>query len=340
MTSTSKPFITIAVPVLNEEKFVRPMLQSLGIFDNPKSIDYDYEVIIVDGGSTDGTLAILEEYEAKSLLKVFHNNKRIQAAGINLASRQADPRSKYLIRIDAHAIYEQGFINNVVSALEASSAQSVVVPLITRPYQPTSDIAWAITLAQRSLMGNGGSAHRVLTSKPGPVEHGHHAGFNLEFFRAIGGYDESFPVNEDAEYDMRVSKNNGVVWFEPKALAWYSPRETIRSLAQQYLKYGDGRARTVLKHGSRIKLRQAAPIILTISNVISCFGVLYYPIFAFPLVAYACLCLCSVLLVVRHTDVRWTPSTLFQSVAALATMHTTWAIGFLKRVLWSRFLWK
>ena len=52
-----------------------------------------------------------------------------------------------------------------------------------------------------------------LSRKSGYVDHGHHAAFRAASFKAIGGYDETFSHNEDAEFDgaLEIDQETGLI---------------------------------------------------------------------------------------------------------------------------------
>lgn len=327
------PFVTIVIPVLNEERFILPLLESLGCLDGNRCLPGPHEIIVADGGSTDRTLEILAEISVDAGIRVINNPDRIQSAGVNLAAREANPASKYLIRVDAHAVYDPGFIERVARSLVETEASSVVVPLITRPLHDREGFVWAVTVAQRSKLGNGGSAHRLESTPAKWVDHGHHAGFDLEFFRSIGGYDESFVTNEDAEYDTRVAKAGGRIWFEPSAKVWYSPRETVSALAWQYFRYGKGRASTILKHRLVPKPRQMFPVAALAANTAGFLGGLACPLLFCVPTAYFLACLVAAHLQLSNMETTSDLGAVVKAASALAIMHTAWGLGFTCRVV-------
>jgi hypothetical protein len=67
-------------------------------------------------------------------------------------------------------------------------------------------------------------------------------------FRAVGGYDESFSHNEDAELDFRLRQAGFRIWMTDKTVMTYYPRASVLPLFRQYLGYGRGRAKNILKH--------------------------------------------------------------------------------------------
>ena len=57
------------------------------------------------------------------------------------------------------------------------------------------------------------------------MEHGHHAAFDRKAFLAVGGYDESFTHNEDAELDIRLRKSGAKIWLCSELGIAYFPRD-------------------------------------------------------------------------------------------------------------------
>src|SRR5690606_34982659 len=140
------------------------------------------------------------------------------------------------------------------------------------------------------------------------------------------GYDESFTHNEDAEFDHRLAQAGGRIFMCPAATVHYYPRESLTGLARQYHNHGRGRARTILKHGIRPRLRQLLPVGALIGSATGLALSPLHPAFlGLPLV-YAGLCNgAAVLQAVRLRD----RCVLAAGVAAM-TMHLGWATGFLR----------
>lgn len=309
------PFVTVVVPTLNESAFVADVVAEL--LDGCE--DIDVEVIVVDGGSTDGTqLAVSRISQSDPRVRLLHNPGRLQAAGVNLAAGQADPRAAILVRADAHCAYPPGFVARVAATLVSTGAQSVVVPMFTVGEEGA--FQQSVAEAQNSRLGNGGAAHRDGASPSGWVDHGHHAAFDLETFLSLGGYDETFAVNEDAEYDVRLGRSGGRVWMDRAAEINYYPRSTLAALARQYFRYGQGRAATVFKHALRPRPRQMAPVVIFWATTLS---ILLSPlslVFALPAAAYLAAAFLYAL--------RTATGSAVGMFSALCCMHLCWGAGF------------
>src|SRR5207248_7193295 len=143
-----------------------------------------------------------------------------------LAARLMGERRPWLVRVDAHADYPPNYASTLIAEARRTGAASVVVAMETRG---EGTFQRAVAAAQNSRLGAGGSPHRRVT--PGRwVDHGHHALFRLDAFEAVGGYDEGFSHNEDAEFDLRLRQQGGRIWLTDKVRIGYHPRATPSAL--------------------------------------------------------------------------------------------------------------
>lgn len=312
--------VLVVVPTLNEAAHIEAVLSTL-LADARKSSSLTMTIAVVDGGSTDQTRQIVERIkQTEPNLELLHNPARIQSAAVNLAVRRLGQRHQVLIRCDAHAEYPEGYCSRLVQTLLRTEAHSVVVPMDSigdRGLQRA--LAWL----SNSPLGTGGSAHRAGT-KSGFVDHGHHAAFRLDFFGQVGGYDECFTHNEDAELDCRQRALGAKIYLDCELRMRYRPRSSLSSLYKQYFKYGVGRSRTVRRHPSSLRLRQLAVPAHLALTVFAIAISPYTPIFlCWPALYLAIVLGFSIRLALRQRS--WTG--LLAAPAAI-TMHTAWASGF------------
>lgn len=314
--------LLVVVPTLNEASNIEGCLSSL--LEGLPEADFP-DVVVADGGSSDGTQAIVRRMAGRfPTLTLVHNPKRLQAAGVNMVVRAfARPYHRVLVRCDAHSGYPTGYLEALRDRLHGSGAQSVVVPMDARG---STAFSRASAHVVDSRLGSGGSAHRG-GRRSGFVDHGHHAAFDLDWFRRLGGYDESLSHNEDAEYDRRLTEAGGRIWLEASARIDYDMRPDPGGLLRQYWCYGKGRARTLLKHRARPRLRQVVPAVNLVAQGLSvAAALLVSPLFwALPLL-YATVLLGTGLGAAR--DLR-ALSALWAAPLALATIHNAWGAGYL-----------
>jgi len=249
--------VIVAVPVVNEEAHVAACLRSLlGECEAMRRV----RIVVADGGSHDRTREIVENLAAGAgNIQLIDNPGRLQSSGVNRVVEQcAGPEHAYLVRCDAHAVYRAGYPLAVASSLAARDSEALVVPMDAKGagcFQRAA--AWVAD----TRLGSGGSLHRG-GRVSGYVDHGHHAGFRLHWFRKLGGYDESFSHNEDAELDYRLRAAGYRIWMTDKTFMVYYPRASVPALFRQYLGYGRGRARNILKHRAMPKIRQMIPLMV------------------------------------------------------------------------------
>jgi succinoglycan biosynthesis protein ExoA len=307
------------IPCLNEAEHIAPLIRHL-LAD---SRWVDPLIVVADGGSTDGTAAIVSAIAAQDArVKLLHNPERLQSAAVNLAAVQFGRGRRWMVRIDAHAGYPDHYVSGLVEEAGRVGAASVVVSMHT---QGRGGFQSAAAAAQNSVLGAGGAPHRA-GGRSGWVDHGHHALFDLDRFVVLGGYDETFDVNEDAELDVRWSRE-AKIWLSRELEITYYPRRSARALFRQYLKYGRGRARTLLHHRVRPKIRQMLPVMVAPAVVLMPLG-LFAPLLAAPGALWASGSLMlGAALALKARD----PAVAASGVAAMI-MHLAWSLGFWRQL--------
>ena len=314
----------IVVPCLNESAHIGVLLGQL----QPAAERLGARIVVADGGSTDGTLAIVEAVAAKNpKVVLLHNPKRIQSAAINLAVANFGEGADYLIRIDAHGGYPQDYCDRLVEEALATGADSVVVSMLT---SGSGAVQKAVAAAQNSKLGTGGSKHRHLSAGEW-VDHGHHALIRISAFTAVGGYDETFSHNEDAELDYRLRQAGCRIWMSGKTQMVYYPRSSLKGLYFQYLGYGRGRAKNVLKHRVIPKVRQMIPLLVFPVVLLAALSFIHW-VAAVPLLVWASVCLGYGL---WSAVSQRNPGAVLAGVSAMV-MHFGWSVGFWLQLLGSR----
>lgn len=322
--------VLTVIPCLNEADHIAPLIACL-LADPANQC-----IVVADGGSTDGTRAIVATLAAREPRVVLLDNPdRIQSAGINRAVARFSGEATWLARVDAHALYPDNYVTRLRATAEAQAVDAVVVGMVTRAHDGIASgfarrFAQGIAAAQNSRLGTGGAAHRT-GATAGLVEHGHHALMRIDAFTAAGGYCEAMPCNEDAELDLRMAADGARIWLAPDMQVTYFPRGTARGLLRQYWRYGAGRATTVRRHARALRLRQALPLAIAPACILA-FAAPFAPVLALPALSWALLCQgwgLALAVRARRADIAWAGT-------AAMIMHFAWSAGYWKQEISAR----
>lgn len=307
----------VVIPCLNEAAHIEALVDYL----IEESGGTPMDIVVTDGGSSDGTVAIAQRLaQTHANVHYLDNPKRIQSAAVNLAVEHFGATHYYLIRIDAHAGYPKGYCQSLLEDARRTGADSVVVRMNT---VGTAGFQRAVAAAQNSKLGNGGSSHRMTQGDGQWVDHGHHALMRIAAYREVGGYDESFSHNEDAELDVRLRKAGHRIWLTATTTMDYYPRSAPWPLFKQYRGYGRGRARNLLRHRERPKLRQMLPVAVAPAIALLMFAPWCW-LAAVPFISWAGICLAYGAWIAKKSAI---PALALSGPAAML-MHSGWSLGF------------
>lgn len=249
---TSLPFVSVIVPMRNEERYIGRCLRSLAAQDYPKD---RFEVLAVDGDSTDASRRMAEDaaQETGLHLRVISNLRRSTPCGLNVGIAQA--RGEVIARVDAHAHVEPTFLSESVAALRESGAD-----VVGGPIRSAGDglVGGAIALAMSSPFGVGNAAFRYSREEqftdtvPFPT-------YRRSVFERIGAFAEDMEWGEDDEFHYRLGDAGGRILLTPRIASTYFTRSSLASVARQYFRYGRVKVEVLRRHPRRMRVRQLVP---------------------------------------------------------------------------------
>lgn len=310
------PFVTIAMPCLNEEVYIEACIRSVQAQDYPPD---RMEILVADGGSTDRTLAILAHLaEQDPRIVVIHNPAKIQAAGLNELIRRS--KGDVIVRMDVHCEYAKDYVSQAIFALERTGADNVGG---AQRAKGLSLFQRALCVALDSKLGVGGAAYRNPENE-GFVDTVFLGAFRRKVFETAGLYDPKAITNEDAELNQRILASGGKVYLSKEMVVSYFPRDSFAKLAQQYFKYGRGRARTLLKLGKLVTLRPVLPFLMVVGGAALLATSPFQPVTPFVFGAYALATGAEAVRVGRKAGLAAVPVVW----GIFPTMHISHGIGF------------
>lgn len=228
------PYVTVVVPILDEEQHIAECLDSVARQDYPAN---RLEILVFDGGSRDRSREIVADRAASDArILLFDNPKRFQSAALNLGIERA--RGDVVAYVPGHATLAPDYLTQCAREFIEQGADNVGARYVLVGDTPFTD---AVTAAGESPFGIGGARHHY-ADQPTDVATVFPGFFRRSVFERVGGFDETLPVHEDYEMNWRIRRGGGCVRFTPRALLWYRPRSSLRAFARQQFRYGRGKA--------------------------------------------------------------------------------------------------
>jgi glycosyltransferase involved in cell wall biosynthesis len=242
--------VSIIVPMLDELGYIERCIDTLDAQTYPHEL---LDVIVVDGGSTDGSRELVEKLAAsRSWLRVVDNAKRRASAAFNRGIEAS--KGGVICLVAAHGEVGPDFVERSVAALEETGAAGVGGVLRHEGLDPASV---AIGLAMTSPFGMA-SPFRYATERRYVDTIGHPA-YRREPLLAVGPFDESLERNSDYELNYRMRRAGHQLLFDPNIVTVYRPRTSLERLARQFYWYGKGKSAVVRSHPGSLQPRHLVP---------------------------------------------------------------------------------
>jgi glycosyltransferase involved in cell wall biosynthesis len=320
----SEPAVSVIIPVLNEERFLKQSVQAI----LNQNYSGQLEIILALGPSKDQTNFIAQELAKDQRIKLVENPSGRTASALNKAIKNSN--FDIIVRLDGHAIVDSYYIKNAVETLVESGADNVGGLMKA---EGTNAFEKSVAAAMTSKFGVGNAPFHV-GGKSGEVDTVYLGTFRKSALERVGYFDESFIRAQDWEMNYRIRKTGGRIWFNPDLVVSYRPRKNILQLAKQYFEYGQWRKQVTKTYPETVSMRYLAPPI-TVSGLIAGFVMVLF----------------SKILDINWLQIGWLAPLVYLTVILLAflsigskigllsrlylllvlpTMHLSWGVGFLK----------
>ena len=263
--NSNRPFVSVVIPVYNEEKYIGNTLNSIFLQNYPTS---SFEILIADGNSDDSTKEIISKLIVKHQnIHLIHNQDRIIPIGLNRSIQNA--KGDIIIRMDGHCEIESDYISKCVESLGTDKIDCVggVIKTVSNG----NLISKSIAIAQSSLFGIGNATFRTSTTQAKEIDTVAWGAYKRGRFEKIGGFDEELLYSEDDEFNFRLIQNGGKIWLDPSIKSVYYPRNSLKKLFKQYFQYGLYKVRVMQKRRGFASWRHLVPGTFVLALLISIF---------------------------------------------------------------------
>jgi succinoglycan biosynthesis protein ExoA len=315
--------VSIIVPMLNEAAHVDQLVDDLAAQD----FSGELEVLVADGGSTDGSPDLLRAAADRIGLSVtvVDNPDSWISAGLNACIRAAT--GDLIVRLDCHAHYPPDYVRRLATAAEeepdAWSVGGVIVPVgRTRTER-------AVACAMASPFGGIAWSRHDAGDKRVPVDTFYCGAFRPEAFRVAGLFDESLRRSQDDDLNFRFRQAGGKVVLDPAVRSFYIPRGSFRAAFRQYYGYGFWKVAVMRKHRRVVSVRSLAPLGLVGSLAVLATAAFVVPparwLLAAEVAAYAGGAVVFAAASIRSRRERW--SLLPRVAAVFPTYHVGYGLG-------------
>lgn len=231
-----QPKVTVLIPAYNEEEVIAGSIKSI-LRSNYKN----YQLLVIDDGSTDKTLKIARSFEKDQRVKVFHKENGGKYSALNYGLKYVD--TKIYISLDADTQILPATLKNLVRFFQSKEigavAGNVKVGNKKNPLTLLQSIEYIMNL---NLERNAYSLLNSILVVPGAL-----GAWRTNFVKKVGGYSGK-TLTEDAELTLRLLREGYKLVYDKDSLAYTEVPENTSQLIKQRFRWTFGIFQTFFIH--------------------------------------------------------------------------------------------
>ncbi|MBP5560956.1 MAG: glycosyltransferase [Muribaculaceae bacterium] len=310
-------YFSVIVPVYNRPKEVKDLLESLA-----QQTDKDFEVLIVEDGSTERCYDIVMDYKDKVDVSYFHKANEGRSIARNFGIERAN--GAYFIFFDSDCVIPPDYFATLKKALKKK-----YVDCFGGPDAAADDFTLtqkAINYAMTSFLTTGGiRGGKVQLEKFTPRSF--NMGYSRDVWHKVGGFREMF--SEDIDMSTRIRQAGFSISLIREAFVYHKRRVNFLKFARQTYVFGMSRITLKLLYPKSLKLVHCLPAVFLVGTVTLILLSIFWHWWAIlPLVVYFAAIFIDALCRTRNLVVA------LMAVPASLVMLCSYGLGFLKAFVW------
>jgi len=234
---TFAPFVSVLVPAYNEALVIENTINSL------LASDYDnYEILVIDDGSSDNTSSIVRErYAGNERVKLFSEANEGKATALNTGLRRA--KGEIVVALDADTLFApqtlgalaHRFYDPHLGAVAGNAKVGNRINIVTR-WQALEYIT-SQNMDRRAF-----ASLNCITVVPGAV-----GAWRRNLIEQAGGF-QSDTLAEDQDLTLSIRRMGYTIGYEEDAIAWTEAPDDLGALARQRFRWAFGTLQCMRKH--------------------------------------------------------------------------------------------
>lgn len=248
--------VSVVIPCRNEAPFIEECIQA--IYASELNVGIQLTVFVVDGMSDDGTREKIANLQNQfPSLNLVDNSQQLTPFAFNLGIR-ADENADYIQIVGARHILSSNYIQQCLNHLIQNETIWCVGGKIINEY--VNETGEFIAKAMGTSFGMGLGNFRTL-NKSGFTDTVTSPMYPKWVFEKIGYFDEELTRNQDDDFNFRVAKAGGKIYYENEMSLKYYVRGSYKNLWKQFLQYGYWKVYVNKKHKTVTTIRQLVPFL-------------------------------------------------------------------------------